>query len=318
MEIIQLLSFYQIVKTGSFTKASENVSRTQSAISHQIKNLEEELGVRLFERQGKSIKLTWEGEILFDIISRFLADLDNLKKIYEDIRCGKYGNLVVATGSAIMTYLLPEVVKKFTSHAARVRFKLITSNIASEIQSMVLNGIADLGIGVRLEPISPKMNFLFWKHVDKVLLAAKGHPLSRKRTVTLQDVAGYPLLLTREGTGVRRDVEEAFARRGLSYEIVMELDVSEDMKRYVEMGIGISILSSIPIGKEDRAKFLILNVSHLFGRMDYGVYYRKDRYVSTSMRQFIDFFAPELMQHMDADDVRTIPSAGIRSRMSPS
>jgi len=313
MKIIQLLSFYQIVKTGSFTRASENVARTQSAISHQIKNLEEELKVRLFERRGKIIKLTWEGEILLDIISRFLNDLDNLKKIYEDVQQGRYSNLVVATGSAIMTYLLPEVVKKFTSHSARIKFKLITSNITTEIQSMVLNGVADLGIGVRLEPIPPKINFLFWKHLDKALLAVKGHPLSKKRAVTLEDIAHYPLIITREGTGVRRDVEKAFSRRNLSYEVVMEMDVSQDMKRYVEMGVGVSILSSLSVTKEDRKKFFVLNVNHLFGKMDYGIYYRKDKYVSTSMKQFIHFFAPGVLQQMEQDRVKTLSPAAIDS-----
>lgn len=296
MEIIQLLSFYQIVKTGSFSKASKKIFRTQSAVSHQIKNLENEFKVKLFERLGKRAILTKEGEILFDIIGKFFNDLENLKKIYNDIQYGKGGSLTIAASSAVMRYLLPDVIKMFIKKFPRINFKLITCNLTSEIQSLIFDGEADFGIGLTPNQLLPqKINFLLWQSCDMFLILAKDHPLSQKGAIQLEDISSYPLITYRKGTTIRKIIEDTFAKNKLSYEIIMEMDVAENIKTYVEMGIGLSILSSLILTPEDKKRFAIFNVTNLFGNVTYGIYYRKDKYISTAMKQFIKFFSPELI-----------------------
>jgi len=299
MEFIQLLSFHQIVKTGSFSKASNSIFRSQSAVSHQIKNLEKELGVKLFERFGKIIKLTEEGKILFDILSAFFNDLDNVKRIYGDMQQCKSGSLTIVTSSAMITYILPNVIKIFTNQFAKIRFKLVTCTNTFEIPRMILNGEADFGIGPKMDQVSSqKLAFLSWKFFDKVLLMAKDNPLSKKKNITLADIAKYPLILYREGTVIRKSVEGAFIRNNLSYEIAMEMDVAENIKKYVEMGIGLSVLSSLAITREDKNRLFLFVTNHLFGKTEYGIYLRKDKYITTAMKQFIKYFAPELSDNI--------------------
>jgi len=299
MELIQLLSFHQIVKTGSFSKASNNIFRSQSAVSHQIKNLEKELGIKLFERLGKTIKLTEEGKILFDVVSAFFNDLDNVKRIYGDMQQGKHGRLTIVTSSAMITYVLPNVIKMFIDQFARIKLKLITCAITFEIPRVILNGDADFGIGPEMDQVSSeKINFLPWKSFDKVLLMAKDHPLSKKSNVTLADIAKYPLILYGAGTVIRKSVEEAFVRNNLSYEIVMELDVAENIKKYVEIGIGLSILSSVALTHQDKNRLFVFDINHLLGKTEYGIYLRRDKYITTAMKQFIKFFAPELFHDL--------------------
>jgi len=299
MELIQLLSFHHIVKTGSFSKASSNIFRSQSAVSHQIKNLEKELGIKLLERPGKRIKLTEEGRILFDVISAFFNDLDNVKRIYGDMQQGKCGSLTIATSSSMITYILPNVIKMFIDQFAGIKFKLITCAISIEIPRMILNGEAEFGIGAKIDRVSSeKLDFISWKSFDKVLLTAKGHPLSKKKNITLADIAKYPLILYREGTMTRKSVEEAFIRDNLSYEIVMEIDVAENIKKYVEIGIGLSVLSSLALTREDKNKLFLFDITHLLGKIEYGIYFRKDKYVTTAMKQFIKFFAPGLFDNL--------------------
>jgi DNA-binding transcriptional LysR family regulator len=301
MEFIQLLSFHQIVKTGSFSKASEGIFRSQSAVSHQIKNLETELKVKLFKRLGKGIELTEEGKILFDAISAFLGDLENIKRIYEDK--DQSGRLIIATSSAIITYSLPHAVSTFVAQFPKVNLKLITCNATSEIQSMLLNEDADFGIGPKSEHSIPKkLNFVSWRAFPKVLLAPRGHPLSRKKTVELADIVEYPLILYREGL-LRRAVEETFIQNNLSYRIIMEMDVAENIKKYVEQGIGLSILSSFTVDQE-KDRFALFGVDHLFKRTEYGIYYRRDKYITTLMKQFIKYFAPELIDKLHSYPVR--------------
>ncbi len=310
MELNQLISFHQIIKTGSFSKASKKVFRSQSALSHQITKLEEELKVKLFERHGKMLLLTWEGKCLFDFITRFLDDMDNLKQIYEDVQQGRRGTLIIATSSAVCTYYLTNIIKQFINKAPNIKFKLITRTNIAEIQSMILDGTAHLGIGARGYPVlSSRLNFIYWKSFDRLLLVNKEHPLCRKKAVTIHDIAKYPLMLYKEGSILRKDVEESLNRNNLPYEIVIEMDEADNLKKFVEMGIGISVLSSLTITPEDRKKFAIINVNNLFNTIDYGIYCRKNKFITNAMREFLKVFDPDLFSNERCNDLDSVLSA---------
>ena len=304
MELIQLLSFYQIVKTGSFSRASENVFRSQSAVSHQIKNLEKDFNVILFERLGKKVRLTEEGEILFDVVSTFLNDLDNLKRVYADMQSGGHGKLTLAISGNLMTYWFKDVIRLFTDQFPGIKFKLLTVTDAVKIQEMILNGEVDFGIGLKYQLIAKKLDFLGWKAFDRVLIAAREHPLCLKNTITLADIAAYPLILTRLGN-TKKVVEEAFARANLPYEIVMEMDYPEIIKKFIVNSINVSIFSSIALTEGDKNELAVFNVKHLFGEVEYGIYYSKDRFVSSVMKQFVNFVAPEIADRLPLYKVRS-------------
>lgn len=304
MELAQLLSFCQIVKTRSFSEASKKVFLSQSAVSHQIINLERELKVNLFERIGKKVKLTEQGEALFDIVNKFFDNLEDLNRIYADMQYGKGGKIIIATSSAIMTHVLPNLIRKFADKFPRINFKLIACNFISEIQSLIIDGGVDFGIGVKSAQILPqKMNFLRWKSFDTILITSKEHPLSNKKTLKLTDMAKYPHILYRRGTVMRSVVEEVYSRSGLTYEIIMEMDMADNIKKYVNMGIGIGILSALTLTQEDKKRFVVFNVSNIFGKMEVGIYYRKNKYISAAMKQFIKLFAPELSSNFSAHEV---------------
>jgi DNA-binding transcriptional LysR family regulator len=166
--------------------------------------------------------------------------------------------------------------------------------------SMVIDGVADLGIGVKLDSGHPKkINFLEWKSFDKMLITRKDHPLAQKKNITLSNISAYPLIVYRDGTIMRADVEGAFVRNDLPFEIIMEMDVSENIKKYVEMGIGISVLSSLTLTNADNKTFFLSNVNHLFNnKIEYVIYYRKDKYITTPMKNFINIYSPELLHNV--------------------
>lgn len=302
MELIQLLSFYQIVKTGSFSRASENVFRSQSAVSHQIKNLEKDFNVILFERLGKKVRLTEDGENLFAVVSTFLNDIDNLKRIYADRRSGGHGKLTLAVSGNLMTYWFKDVIRSFVDQFPAIKFKLFTVTDASTTQEMILNGEVDFGIGMKDQIIAKKLSFLCWKAFDRVLMADRNHPLCRKKTITLGDIASYPLILTRLGL-TKKVVEEAFEQNNLSYEIAMEMDSPAMVKQFLGNNMNVSIFSSIALTEEDKSRMAVFNVRHLFGEVVYGIYCSKDKYVSSVMKQFINFAVPEIADQMNNDKV---------------
>ena len=114
--------------------------------------------------------------------------------------------------------------------------------------------------------------------------------MSKRRNIHLADLTKFPLILFREGSEVRRSVQDIFARHRLTYELAMEIDVAENVEPYVEMGVGISILSSMNIKGINKKRLKCLNVTDIFGRVEYGIYFRMDRYITAAMKQFMEFF----------------------------
>jgi len=298
VELIQLHSFYQIVKTGSFKEASEMVFRSQSAVSHQIKKLEKELKVKLFKRIGKRVRLTQEGEILFESTKKILQSLENLKKIYTDMNNGFGGRLIIAATSAVLSYILPNTIKKFVDLFSKINFKLITCRFVPEIISLVLVGEVDLAISVKpYQELPPQILFLPWRSFNRILIVAKEHPLSKNKEINkLANIVKYPHILQGKGSVNRKVIDEVYARSKLVPNVIMEVDFVEDIKSYVEMGIGVGIISSLSISQKDRERFNIFNISRLFGKVEFGIYYRKDIYISIAMKQFIKLFAPNLLK----------------------
>ncbi len=296
MEIIQLQSLYAIVSTGSFSGAGEKLGLTQSAISHQIRNLEREFKVKLFERKGKTMHLTEEGKILFDVVSDFLNDLDKLKTLFEDVGRSNVGHLAVAARSPVVTYLLPDVILKFKRLFPGIRLKLISRGFVPELIALVSEGVVDFAIAPKIDEIHSKnIAFVYWKSFDTVLITARDHPLSTtKKAVDSADIAARPPIFYGAGAVIKPIVEDAFRKNNLQYEMVMEVDELENIKKYVERGIGVSILSTIAISDEDSNRFGFFDVTHYFGRIDFGLYVRKDKWVKNAMKQFLDLFSPDL------------------------
>jgi len=237
--------------------------------------------------------------MLFEIISKFLNDIENLEKLCADMQSGTSGTLTLAVSRNVMTYWFTKIIRSFTARFPAIKFKLYTQSSTSIMQDMVLNGKVDFGIGSRDQLISNKMDFIPWKSFDRVLIASRNHPICKKKKITLTDIAKYPLILTRFG-GTTKIVEEAFVQNNLSYEIVMEMDTSEFIKHFLEDGTCLSIYSSIALTEEDKQRLAVMNVSHLLGSVDYGIYYRRDKYISKVMDQFVNFIAPEITHQLSS------------------
>jgi len=299
MELIQLYSFQQIVKTGSFSEASKKIFRSQSAVSHQIKNLESEFRIKLFERIGNKTKLTQEGEIFYEKTNKILIDLEELGSIFADIDYWERGRLTIAATNAVVSFVLPDIIKNFVNRFPKISFKLLACGLISKLHSLVLDGEVDFGVGIKSQQeYSPRLNFLLWKSFDMCLIVPKGHTLSRRKRSNLVDIAKYPHILHGKGTVNRKLIDEVYDRHNIKPDIIMEVDMADNVKRYVEKGVGVGIISSLSISKKDRERLFVFNSKDLFGQAQFGIYYRKDSYISSAMKQFIKLFAPELLDSL--------------------
>jgi DNA-binding transcriptional LysR family regulator len=241
MEWQQLLGFYQVVKLGSFTKAAEATFRTQSALSQQVKALEDELGSRLLERLGKrQLRLTPAGEKLLDFAQTLLARFETLKEELHEIKGQNQGGLRLAAPFTTLYHLLPKFLQVYRQQFPNVDLILLDRSQAA-VLALVKNGDIDFGLALASQ-VPRDLLALRWQPVQTVLMVPRDHPLAHLKRITLRHIARQPLILPPRGPEYpgRRILDEQFRKLGLSPNIVMESANVELSALYVDLGLGVS------------------------------------------------------------------------------
>jgi DNA-binding transcriptional LysR family regulator len=295
MEWQQIIGFYHVARLGSFTKAANETFRTQSALSQQIKTLEKELDCQLFERIGKrSLKLTLAGERFLEFSSSLLEKHDKLIEGLNEIKGLQVGRLRIAAQFAALYFLLPEIVKTYIALYPSVEL-IILDRPLSDIASLVNTG--DIDIGISIESVVPKnLAVIRWKKVRNVIVTPKGHPLSKAKRITLQDIAQYPLILSPRNLSFRsrQFLVSIFEEHGIDYKIVMEASTIELGSKYVEMGLGISIA---PLGFDlksvKKRAVELVDVAHLFQPDYICIAMRKGKILQSYKSAFIQLILGE-------------------------
>jgi len=297
MEWQQIIGFYYVAKLGSFTKAANATFRTQSAISQQIKNLEEELGCQLLERIGKrKLRLTSAGESFFKFSETVMQRYDSLVEELSEAIDSQKGSLRMAAPFTTLYHLFPLALKSYIKQFPNVDL-IVLDRSQQNIIDLIKNG--DIDFGFVLESNVPKdLTALRWKETGTVLMTPKGHPLAKVKRVSLKQIGKYPLILPPINLKYRSNLEERFQKLGIDYHIIMESSNVELSSRYVEMGLGISfatVVKDLPELKKRKLKFLPMD--HLF-KSDYIVVaMRKDKTLISYKNAFIKILLGEALSN---------------------
>jgi DNA-binding transcriptional LysR family regulator len=268
MEDHRLKAFCLIVEMKSFSKAAEVKFMTQSAMSHLIKNLEDELGMRLLSRKGKTVMPTSAGNIFYDHAKRIL---DAYRVMENDMYClvSKIkGALSIGASATAATYLLPQVFYDFSRIYSEVRLHLSVSNTENVINELY-QGKIDVGI---VEGTVKDMKVSFEEIADDeiVLIASDDNPLTRKKSIAPRDVISQPLIMPEAGSGTREIIDEFLRRLRIDLQdlkIIMTLGDPELLVRMVQSGLGISFVSKWSIFKtvkEGTIKILSISGKRLY------------------------------------------------------
>lgn len=293
LDNFRLVVFRAVAEQQSFRKAAEELYLTQPAVSLQIKALEEDVGVQLFDRTGTRIKLTEAGKILLECSRQASALLVLAKDKIAALSGDHAGELALGASTTVAQYVLPRLLGEFSREYPRVHPTMISGNTEQIVQALEEQKIA-LGLiegparnrDVKTEPFLED---------DLVLIVSAAHEWAELKSVSCSEIATAPLLMRERGSGTRRVVEIALAQHGVklnSLRIVMELDSTQAIKSAVEAGLGIGFVSRWAIAKDSRLdnSFRIVEVEGLRIKRDFLLAYsaRRERLgLAQEFRRFL-------------------------------
>jgi LysR family cys regulon transcriptional activator len=276
----------------NLTDASNALYTSQSGVSKHIKDLEDELGVQLFIRKGKRILgMTEPGQALLGIVERMLLDAENIKRLSDDFNRVDEGELIIATTHTQARYILPPIVAKFKKAFPKVHLILQQASPV-EITEMLLQGEADIGIATESLVNQDSLASVPYYHWYHSIITPQGHPLAQQQTVTLDELAKWPLITYHGGFTGRSKIDEAFSEAGLTPDIVMSALDADVIKTYVELGMGVGIVNSIAYDADRDRRLNQLHLD-LFGENTTWIAVRKGHLLRGFGYEFISLCSPE-------------------------
>ena len=297
MKLQQLRYLVEVSRRGlNVSEAAEALYTSQPGVSKQIKMLEDELGIIVFERSGKRLTgITEPGKAVLEISSRILREAENLKRVGEEYAGGDSGSLVIATTHTQARYALPQVVKRFTERYPRVHLNLHQGS-PTQIAEWAVSGEADIAIATEALDHYPQlvtMPCYQWSHC---VIAPAGHPVLSQTPLSLAALARYPLITYDPAfTGGGR-ISKAFERHGLTPNVVLSAIDADVIKTYVGLGLGLGIIARIAFDPERDVGLEALDASHLFESNTTRIGLRRGTYLRRYEYDFIELFAPHLTQ----------------------
>lgn len=275
----------------NLTEVAEALFTSQPGVSKHIKDLEDELGVELFNRKGKRLTgLTAPGKELIGIVERLLLDAQNIKQIADQFTQKDEGQLVIATTHTQARYVLPHVVKQFKDAFPKVHLVLHQGS-PEEIVSLLQTGQADIGIATEaLEGADQIATFPYYQWHHAIIVPA-GHPLETVKDLTLDQITEYPIITYHEGFTGRSQIDKAFADAGLSPDIIMSALDADVIKAYVELGLGVGIVASMAYSNVRDQGLELLDAEHLFRRNTTVIGVRRGHYLRGFAHHFIGLCA---------------------------
>jgi LysR family cys regulon transcriptional activator len=286
MELQTLRGFYWAGVHGSFSKAAKALHVGQSAISHQVKSLEEELRVKLYQRAGRGIALTPEGKILLAYVDIILQTLDNMETHFADLSDSPEGTVTLAAYRGIMQYKLPAIVQNFKRKNPEIRLVILQRTLDSNVLDMVSAGNIDFGITSSWNEFPDIAFFEVWSY-DMFLCVPAHHRLAGRRRVALTEIAREPLILYERENSIRKKIEKIFKENNLSFNIVIETDGAAVVQEYVKVEQGISFVSGLVTEAKEAPLLSYVPITEHFGKLGYGIAIKKRKYLSLPVRKFL-------------------------------
>jgi LysR family transcriptional regulator, low CO2-responsive transcriptional regulator len=284
----QLRTLRAVADHLSFSAAASDLHLSQPSVSYQVKELEEALGVDLLDRQGKRVRLTQAGEILYDYARRVLNLVDEAAVAIEQLRGLERGSLRVGASTTVGIYVVPIALGAFKKRHPGLQVSLEIGS-RERLQAGVLNG--ELDVAVLSPPVKdPELECLPFMDDELVLVVPAGHRLATQNGVTLADFAGEPFLMREPASDTRQKVEEAARQVGVHLQVAMELGSNGAIKHAVEGGLGVAVLSRHAVTLErSSGDLVVVDVNGFPIRRPWCVAHLRRRRLPAQVGAFVAF-----------------------------
>ncbi len=296
MKLQQLKYLLAIVDNGlNITAAAERMYTSQPGVSKQLKLLEEELGMQLFTRKGKSLDgITPGGHQVIDRARIIMREADNIRSLASDYFQEEEGSLSIATTHTQARYVLPEIVSEFRTRFPKVGLNL-HQGTSEQIADMIAANDIDFAIATGSTELFTDLMLVPSYRWDRSIVVPKGHELTKlNRKITLNDLAEFPLVTYVFSFGGQSSLKRAFEDEGLEPDVVFTARDADVIKTYVRMGLGVGIVASMAADCADKKDLQVIDAEGLFPRSTTWIGYRKNAVLRRYMMDFIQLFASHL------------------------
>lgn len=286
MDIRELRTFIAAAETGSFTRAGGRLQISQSAVSQQIRLLEESLGASLFTRRAREVSLTQAGSVLLPYARQIVAKLDEARAVVSDYESLGRGRVVIGAGGAVCHHLLPRLLKEFSDQFAKVEIQVI-SGFSNETLQRTVDGVVDLGIVVLPLQHGGVVTTELGRD-ELVAIAQPGHRWAELPRVRARDFVDESLVVYERNSQTFRIIERFLLEEGVFPRFAMEISDLEAVKRMVEAGLGVAVMATWMIRDEVLRGSLIARPVGARGmHRSWGVLHRANEALTASQKGFL-------------------------------
>jgi LysR family transcriptional regulator, cys regulon transcriptional activator len=295
MKLQQLRYIVEVVNHNlNVSSTAEGLYTSQPGISKQVRMLEDELGIQIFSRSGKHLtQITPAGKEIIRIAREVLSKVESIKSVAGEHTWPDQGSLYVATTHTQARYALPQVIKGFIDRYPKVSLHMHQGS-PTQIAEAVCKGNADFAIATEALHLYDDLVMLPCYHWNRALVVPPNHPLAKKKQLTIQELADYPLVTYTFGFTGRSELDTAFNKAGLSPRIVFTATDADVIKTYVRLGLGVGVIASMAVDPVTDPDLVKIDISDIFSYSTTKIGFRSSSFLRSYMYDFIQRFAPHL------------------------
>jgi DNA-binding transcriptional LysR family regulator len=280
-----LLVFHMVAKTKSFSKTAKLLFMTQPGVSNHVSQLEVQVGSRLILRDRGTFKLTKEGKLVFKYAEKVETTAMELQNAIQALKMEAKLVVRVATTPVYSRLMMPFILDSFQKKNPDIVIKLDLGS-SDDMLKTVLSMQNDVVIAAN-QKASKKLQAFPLIREDLVLITCNDHPLSKKNSVSLEEVAKYPLVIREEGSSTKKVVREAFESMNIKPSVLIEVTSTEFIKEWVSQGKGVSILIRRAVSEDERKHLRVVPLEEPLS-LEVSVLFLKSRKYDRSIQRFVD------------------------------
>ena len=306
MKLQQLKYIWEVSQNNlNVTATAERLFTSQPGISKQIRMLEDELGMQIFQRSGKHLtEITPAGTGIIKIAGEILGKVENISRLALEFSDQKRGSLSIATTHTQARYVLPGVIQAFIGQYPEVSLHM-HQGTPIQISEEASKGAVDFAIATEALELFENLVMMPCYRWNRSVIVPHEHPLARKNKLSLELLAEYPIVTYVFGFTGRSQLDQAFKAQGLEPKVVFTAADADVIKTYVKLGLGVGIVASMAYDKTLDSELTCLDASHLFDSSVTRIGFRKGTYLRTYMFDFMKMFAPHLQKELVDEALNT-------------